>query len=227
MSELEILENVLENAVKSNAWPFLEAKKILDQLGSKTPAKGYVLFETGYGPSGIPHIGTFAEVARSIMVQEAFKQLSNIPTKIICFSDDMDGLRKVPNNIPNPDMVASHIGKPLTSIPDPFGECESYGHYMNAKLRSFLDRFGFKYEFFSSTECYKSGLFDQMMLKVIDKYDEIVALMLPTFREERQATYSPFMPICPKTGIVLQVPIAKIDRLAATITYKDDEGKFV
>ncbi|MFU7503099.1 MAG: lysine--tRNA ligase [Candidatus Tisiphia sp.] len=227
MSELEILENVLENAVKSNTWPFLEVKKILDQLGSKIPAKGYVLFETGYGPSGIPHIGTFAEVARSIMVQEAFKQLSNIPTKIICFSDDMDGLRKVPNNIPNLDMVASHIGKPLTSIPDPFGECESYGHYMNAKLRSFLDRFGFKYEFFSSTECYKSGLFDQMMLKVIDKYDEIMALMLPTFREERQATYSPFMPICPKTGMVLQVPIAKIDRLDATITYKDNEGKFV
>ncbi|WP_250311778.1 lysine--tRNA ligase [Rickettsia endosymbiont of Oedothorax gibbosus] len=223
MSELEILED----AVKSNAWTFLEAKRILDQLGGKTPAKGYVLFETGYGPSGLPHIGTFAEVARSIMVQEAFKQLSNIPTKMFCFSDDMDGLRKVPSNIPNPDMVALHIGRPLTSVPDPFGECESYGHYMNSKLRSFLDKFGFKYQFVSSTECYKSGLFDQMMLKVIDKYDEIMALMLPTFRAERKATYSPFMPICPKTGIVLQVPISKVDRLNGTISYQDEEGKLV
>lgn len=223
MSKTEILEN----AIKSNAWPFLEAKKILEHLQGKTPDKGYVLLETGYGPSGLPHIGTFAEVARSIMVQEAFKQLSDIPTKILCFSDDMDGLRKVPGNIPNPEMLSLHIGKPLTSIPDPFNKCESYGHYMNSKLRSFLDRFGFKYEFFSSTECYKSGLFDSMMLKVIEKYDEIMALMLPSFREERKATYSPFMPICPKTGIVLQVPIIKTDLTAGTVTYKDDDGKFV
>ncbi len=223
MSELEILKN----AIKSNAWPFLEAKKILDQVGSKTPDKGYILFETGYGPSGLPHIGTFAEVARSIMVQEAFKQLSNIPTQLFCFSDDMDGLRKVPSNIPNPDMVALHIGKPLTSIPDPFDKCESYGHYMNAKLRSFLDMFGFKYKFISSTECYKLGLFDQIMLKVIDRYDEIMALMLPSLREERKATYSPFMPICPKTGIVLQVPITKIDRLSGTVTYKDNMEELV
>ena len=223
MSKTEILEN----AIKSNAWPFLEAKRILDHLQGKTPEKGYVLFETGYGPSGLPHIGTFAEVARSIMVQEAFKQLSDIPTRIFCFSDDMDGLRKVPGNIPNPEMIALHMGKPLTSIPDPFNEYESYGHYMNAKLRSFLDRFGFKYEFFSSTECYKSGLFDSMMLKVIEKYDEIMALMLPSFREERKATYSPFMPICPKSGVVLQVPITKTDLTAGTITYKDDDGKFV
>jgi lysyl-tRNA synthetase class 1 len=139
----------------------------------------------------------------------------------------MDGLRKVPGNIPNPEMIALHMGKPLTSIPDPFNEYESYGHYMNAKLRSFLDRFGFKYEFFSSTECYKSGLFDSMMLKVIEKYDEIMALMLPSFREERKATYSPFMPICPKTGMVLQVPVIKTDLTAGTITYKDDDGKFV
>ncbi len=218
---------ILENAIKSNAWPFLEAKKILDRLDGKTPEKGYVLFETGYGPSGLPHIGTFAEVARSIMVQEAFKQLSDIPTRIFCFSDDMDGLRKVPGNIPNPEMVAQHMGKPLTSIPDPFNEYESYGHYMNSKLRSFLDRFGFKYEFFSSTECYQSGQFDSMMLKVIEKYDEIMALMLPSFREERKATYSPFMPICPKTGKVLQVPIIKTDLAAGTVTYKDDDGKFV
>ncbi|KAJ6644862.1 Lysine--tRNA ligase [Pseudolycoriella hygida] len=218
---------ILANAIKSNAWPFLEAKKILDQIGNVTPAKGYVLFETGYGPSGLPHIGTFAEVARSIMVRQAFSQLSDIPTRIFCFSDDMDGLRKVPSNIPNPEMVVQHLGKPLTSVPDPFGECESYGHYMNSKLRSFLDKFGFEYEFFSSTDCYKSGMFDKMMLKVLEKYDEIMALMLPSFREERRATYSPFMPICPKTGIVLQVSIIKTDLKSATITYQDDIGNYI
>ncbi|WP_341763887.1 lysine--tRNA ligase [Candidatus Tisiphia endosymbiont of Beris chalybata] len=212
----------IENAIQSNAWPFLEAKKVLDRIGHTPPAKGYVLFATGYGPSGLPHIGTFAEVARSIMVQQAFKQLSNIPTRLLCFSDDMDGLRKVPSNLPNPEMLASHLGKSLTAIPDPFGEALSYGDYMNSKLRSFLDKFGFEYEFFSSTQCYKSGMFDQMMLKVIEKYDEIMALMLPSFRNERRATYSPFMPICPKTGIVLQVPIVKTDLKNGTITYKDE-----
>lgn len=219
------MSEILENAIKSNTWPFLEAKRILDHIGGKTPNKGYVLFETGYGPSGLPHIGTFAEVLRSIMVQEAFKQLSDIPTKLICFSDDMDGLRKTPTNIPNQEMVTAHMNMPLTSVPDPFGEYESYGHYMNAKLRSFLDRFGFSYEFYSSTECYKSGMFDEIMLKVIEKYDEIMALMLPSFREERKATYSPFMPICPKTGIVLQVPIEKVDLASGTISYKDQDGK--
>lgn len=212
---------ILEDAIKSNAWPFLEAKKVLDRIKHLPPIKGYVLFETGYGPSGLPHIGTFAEVARSIMVEQAFRQLSNIPTRIFCFSDDMDGLRKVPSNMPNLKMLESHIGKPLTSIPDPFGEYESYGHYMNAKLRSFLDQFSLQYEFLSSTDCYKSGMFDQMMLKVLEKYDEIMALMLPSFREERRATYSPFMPICPKTGVVLQVPIIKTDLHAGTITYQD------
>jgi lysyl-tRNA synthetase class 1 len=223
MSDSEILAN----AVKSNAWPFLEAQKILDRLNGKVPSKGYVLFETGYGPSGLPHIGTFAEVARSIMVQQAFKLLSDIPTKLYCFSDDMDGLRKVPTNLPNSEMLARHLGKPLTAIPDPFGEYESYGHYMNAKLRSFLDKFGFEYEFFSSTDCYKSGSFDPMMLRVIEKYQEIMALMLPSFREERKATYSPFMPICPKTGIVLQVPIIKTDLASGTISYEDLEGKII
>ncbi|WP_316355176.1 lysine--tRNA ligase [Candidatus Trichorickettsia mobilis] len=210
-----------------NAWPFVEAQRILDHIGNKAPKKGYVLFETGYGPSGLPHIGTFGEVARTTMVRAAFKQLSEIPTRLFCFSDDLDGLRKVPSNIPNPEMLALHLGKPLTSIPDPFNESLSYGHYMNAKLRSFLDRFGFEYEFFSSTECYKSGMFDQMMIKVIEKYDQIMELMLPTFREERKSTYSPFMPICPDTGIVLQVPIEKIDLSAKTITYKNANGKFV
>lgn len=221
------MSETLEDAIKSNAWPFIEAKKILDRINNKTPEKGYVLFETGYGPSGLPHIGTFGENARMIMVQEAFRQLSDIPTKLICFSDDMDGLRKVPSNIPNPEMVSEYMDMPLTAIPDPFGEYASYGHYMNAKLCSFLDKFGFKYEFYSSTECYKSGMFDHMLLKALEKYDEIMKLMLPTFREERKATYSPFMPICPKTGKVLQVPIEEIDITAGTVIYKDAENSYI
>lgn len=204
-----------------NTWPFIEAKRVLEHISNKTPGKGYVLFETGYAPSGLPHIGTFAEVARTTMIREAFKQISDIPTKLFCFSDDMDGLRKVPGDLPNQEMLRQHINMPLTSIPDPFGEDISIGHYMNAKVRSFLDRFGFEYEFLSATECYKSGVFDELMIRVIEKYDEIMALMLPTFREERKATYSPFMPICPKTGTVLQVPIEKVDLQKGSVTYKD------
>ncbi|AFE50032.1 lysine--tRNA ligase [Rickettsia prowazekii] len=218
---------VLEDAIRSNAWPFIEAKKILDSLNGKAPEKGYILFETGYGPSGLPHIGTFAENARMVMVQKAFEQLSDIPTKLICFSDDMDGLRKVPSNIPHPEMVAQYMDMPLTSIPDPFGKCKSYGHYMNAKLCAFLDKFGFKYEFYSSTNCYKAGMFDEMLIRVLEKYDEIMALMLPTFRDERKTTYAPFMPICPKTGKVLQVPIEKWDAKAGTVSYKDEDGNDV
>ena len=216
-----------EDLLKSTAWPFVEAKRIYDLIGGVTPAKGYILFETGYGPSGLPHIGTFAEVTRTTMVREAFKQICDIPTKLICFSDDMDGLRKVPSNIPNQEMVAAHMGKPLTSIPDPFGEAESFGHYMNAKLRSFLDRFGFEYSFYSATECYKAGMFDHMMLKTIEKYDEIMNLMLPTFRQERQKTYSPFMPICPKTGVVLQVPIEKVSRENGSVFYRNERNELV
>ena len=216
-----------DDLINSKAWPFLEAKRIYDAIEGHAPKKGYVLFETGYGPSGLPHIGTFAEVLRTTMVRRAFEKISDIPTRLICFSDDMDGLRKVPGNIPNQEMVAKHIGKPLTSIPDPFEQEASYGHYMNAKLRSFLDRFGFEYEFYSATECYKAGMFDQMMLKVIDKYDQIMDLMLPTFREERKQTYSPFMPVCAKTGVVLQVPIEKIDRDSQSVFYRDETGELV
>ena len=216
-----------DDLLNSNAWPFIEAKRIYDHIGGETPEKGYVLFETGYGPSGLPHIGTFAEVSRTTMVREAFKQICDIPTRLICFSDDMDGLRKVPGNIPNGEMVAQYLGKPLTAIPDPFGEKESFGHYMNAKLRSFLDRFGFDYTFYSATDCYRAGMFDHMMLKTIDKYDEIMRLMLPTFREERQKTYSPFMPVCPKTGAILQVPIEKIDRERQSVSYRDESGELV
>ncbi len=219
------MSDIMKAALESNAWPFLEATKILERVKGKVPEKGYVLFETGYGPSGMPHIGTFGEVARTTMVREAFKKISDIPTRLFCFSDDMDGLRKVPSNLPNQEMIAAHMDMPLTAIPDPFGEAESFGHYMNAKLRSFLDSFGFEYEFFSATDSYKSGMFDKMLLKALEKYDEIMDLMLPTFREERRATYSPFMPICPKTGKVLQVPT--VDRGNGTVIYKDDEGKLV
>lgn len=216
-----------DDFASAKAWPFLEAKRIFEKIGGKTPEKGYVLFETGYGPSGLPHIGTFAEVTRTIMVQDAFKKMYDIPTKLICFSDDIDGLRKIPGNIPNQEMVAQYLGRPLTDIPDPFGEKESFGHYMNAKLRSFLDKFGFEYEFCSATEFYNSGKFDHMMLKTIEKYDEIMALMLPTFREERRKTYSPFMPICPETGVVLQVPIEKTNREKGTVSYRNDKGELV
>ena len=221
------MSEFMEISLKSGAWPFLEAKRILDAVDGKVPAKGYVLFETGYGPSGLPHIGTFGEVVRTTFVREAFKQISDIPTRLFCFSDDMDGLRKVPSNLPNQDMIEKNLGKPLTSVPDPFGEEQSFGHYMNKKLKSFLDKFGFEYEFMSATEYYRSGKFDDMMVRVIEKYDEIMELMLPTFREERKRTYSPFMPISPTSGVVLQVPIERVDRANKTVIYKDEDGKLV
>jgi lysyl-tRNA synthetase class 1 len=210
-------------AFESSAWPFVEARRILDDIGHKTPAKGYVLFETGYGPSGLPHIGTFGEVARTTMVLNAFKTISDIPTRLFCFSDDIDGLRKVPSNLPNQDLIRKHLHEPLTSVPDPFGEKESFGHYMNAKLCSFLDTFGFSYEFQSATEYYHSGKFDEYLIKVLEHYDEIMNIMLPTLGEERQATYSPFLPICKKTNHVLQVKVEEIDAKKATIKYIDPE----
>lgn len=221
------MSGILHQALQSNSWAFEEAIKILNRYNKSPSKKGYILFETGYGPSGLPHIGTFAEVARTSMVRCAFSQISDIPTKLICFSDDLDGLRKVPSNVPNPEMLKKYMNMPLTSIPDPFEEKESYGHYMNAKLRSFLDRFEFEYEFRSATECYLRGDFNFMLEKVIDKYEQIMDLMLPTFREERQATYSPFMPICPITGQVLQVPITNINKDTKTITYTNLAGDIV
>ncbi len=214
-------------ALASNAWPFEEARKVLARLGGKPPAKGYVLFETGYGPSGLPHIGTFGEVARTTMVRNAFKLLSDIPTKLIAFSDDMDGLRRVPDNVPNQEMVAKHLGKPLTSIPDPFGTHESFGHHNNARLRVFLDTFGFDYEFKSATAAYKAGEFDETLLKVLAHYDAVMAVMLPTLGPERRATYSPFLPVSPKTGQVLQVPIVARDVAKGTVTYQDEDGTLV
>jgi lysyl-tRNA synthetase, class I len=220
-------ENNRENAQKSNAWPFLEARALVKNLSGQTLDKGYVLFETGYGPSGLPHIGTFGEVARTTMVRHAFHQLSDLPTKLFAFSDDMDGLRKVPENIPNKEMVEQHLGKPLTQIPDPFGTHESFGHHNNARLQSFLDDFGFEYEFKSSTEYYTNKKFDSMLLKVLVEYDKIISVVLPTLGQERRGTYSPFMPVCKKTGVVLQVPVIQQNVDDGTIVYEDIDGSKV
>jgi lysyl-tRNA synthetase, class I len=212
-------------AEQSNAWPFEEARKIAARL--KKQPKDEVIFETGYGPSGLPHIGTFGEVARTSMVRHAFRVLTEdkIKTRLIAFSDDMDGLRKVPDNIPNKEMVAQHLGKPLTRVPDPFGTYPSFAEHNNARLRSFLDQFGFDYEFMSATACYTSGRFDDALLKVLESFDEVMAVMLPSLREERAQSYSPFLPISPSTGIVLQVPVVAHDAKAGTITYEDPDGK--
>ncbi|NNJ67875.1 MAG: lysine--tRNA ligase, partial [Boseongicola sp.] len=211
-------------AMTSKAWPFEEARRLLKRYEKAPPEKGYVLFETGYGPSGLPHIGTFGEVLRTTMVRRAFEVLSDIPTKLICFSDDMDGLRKVPDNVPNPEMLAEHLQKPLTRVPDPFGEFESFGHHNNAMLRRFLDTFGFDYEFYSAAEFYASGRFDETLLKACEKYDELMAVMLKSLREERQQTYSIFLPISPTTGRVLYVPMKDVNATDGTITFDDEDG---
>ena len=216
-----------ELAEGARAWPFEEARRVVKRLGGKTPEKGYVLFETGYGPSGLPHIGTFGEVARTTMVRQAFQRLSDVPTRLFCFSDDMDGLRKVPDNIPNKAMVAEHLGKPLTQIPDPFETHESFGHHNNARLRGFLDTFGFEYEFQSSTEWYTSGRFDEALLQVLRNYDKVKNVVLPTLGPERRETYSPFLPLCAKTGRVLQVPVLETNAAAGTIVYQDEDGSKV
>ncbi|SNT57587.1 lysyl-tRNA synthetase, class I [Tardiphaga sp. OK246] len=211
-------------AETSNAWPFEQAKALVARL-KKTP-KDEVLFETGYGPSGLPHIGTFGEVARTTMVRHAFRVLTEdkIKTRLIAFSDDMDGLRKVPDNVPNKDMLASHLGKPLTRVPDPFSnEYPSFGAANNARLRVFLDQFGFDYEFASSTDYYTSGRFDTTLLKMLAVYDKVMDIILPTLGPDRRATYSPFLPISKTTGVVLQVPMIRRDVAAGTVTYVDPD----
>ena len=214
-----------ELALESRAWPFVEARKLMDRHQGGTPEKGYALFQTGYGPSGLPHIGTFAEVARTTMVRNAFAAMCDMPTRLYCFSDDMDGMRKVPDNVPNQELLAEHLGKPLTRVPDPFGTHESFGHHNNARLESFLDQFGFEYEFVSATECYTSGRFDQALLEILQHFEKIRDVILPTLGEERRQTYSPFLPICPKTGVVLQVPMLSTDAAAGTVTFEDLEGE--
>ncbi|MEL7346482.1 MAG: lysine--tRNA ligase [Pseudomonadota bacterium] len=212
-------------AENARAWPFEEARKILKRLGGKDPEKGYVLFETGYGPSGLPHIGTFGEVARTTMVRRAFEALSDIPTRLICFSDDMDGLRKVPANVPNREALAQDLNLPLTKVRDPFGTHDSFGAHNNARLCHFLDQFGFDYEFASSTDYYLAGRFDAMLLTALERFDKIMDIMLPTLGAERQATYSPFLPVSPKTGHVLQVPTLERNVAKGTIVYVEPDGE--
>jgi len=219
------MSKMRDAATQSKAWPFEEARRILKRFEKKLPEKGYVLFETGYGPSGLPHIGTFGEVARTTMIMRAFQELSDIPTRLVCFSDDLDGMRKVPGNVPNPERLTAHLQRPLTSVPDPFGEYESFGHHNNAMLRRFLDTFGFEYDFISATEFYQSGQFDQILLRAVEKYDDIMKVMLASLREERQKTYSIFLPIHPETGRVLYVPMKSVDTKNGTITFDTEEGE--
>ncbi|WP_353284403.1 lysine--tRNA ligase [Wolbachia endosymbiont (group A) of Lasioglossum fulvicorne] len=204
------------------SWPFQEAEKILQEF----PNKKEIIFETGYGPSGLPHIGTFGEVFRTTVIVNALKKIApGIKTKIIAVSDDMDGLRKIPDNVPNQEMLREHLNKPLTMIPDPFGTHQSYGHHMNSLLCKFLDMFEFEYEFRSATECYKSGVYDEKLLLLLKNYDKVMDVMLPSFREERQQTYSPLLPICPKTSQVLQVPVIETNTEKGTITYENPNGE--
>ncbi len=225
LTEIDLDEDMIAAAAESKAWPFEEARKIVKRY-EKSGYPERVLFETGYGPSGLPHIGTFGEVARTSMVRHAFRVLTRdaVPTKILSFSDDMDGLRKVPDNVPNREMMQTWLGKPLSRVPDPFSnEHPSFGAANNARLRAFLDRFGFDYEFASATEYYTSGRFDEALLRMLAVYDEVMAIIAPTLGEERRATYSPFLPICPRTGVVLQVPMIARNPEAGTITYVDPE----
>lgn len=227
---IEFNAEVVEAAQTAKAWPFEEARKIIKRY-ARDGFPEEVLFETGYGPSGLPHIGTFGEVARTSMVMNAFRLLTEdkVKVRLLCFSDDMDGMRKVPGNVPNAEMLEEHLGLPLTKVPNPFaddsGDFEpSFGHHNNAKLRTFLDRFGFTYEFASATDYYSSGKFDEILKLACHKYQEIMDVMLPTLGEERQATYSPFLPISPKTGRVLYVPMKNVDAEAGTITFDDEDG---
>ena len=211
----------------SKAWPYEEARKLLKRWPDGKLAGQPMVFETGYGPSGLPHIGTFNEVARTSFVRQAYEELTGNPTRLIAFSDDMDGLRKVPDNVPNQGMLQEYLGKPLTQIPDPFGEFESFAHHNNAMLRRFLDRYGFDYEFLSATDCYTSGRFDDVIRKVLLGFDAIMGVMLPTLREDRRKTYSPVLPISPSTCRVLQVPVEVIDAEAGLIAFDDEDGSRV
>jgi lysyl-tRNA synthetase class 1 len=219
------MSEMRDAAMTSKAWPFEEARRILERYEAGPPEKGYVLFETGYGPSGLPHIGTFGEVLRTTMIRHAFEAISDIPTRLICFSDDLDGMRKVPGNVPNREMLADHLQKPLTSVPDPFGTHDSFGDHNNAMLRRFLDTFGFEYEFYSATDFYRSGRFDTILLRAAERYDALMEVMLASLREERQQTYSIFLPIHPETGRVLYVPLKEVNAADGTITFDDETGR--
>lgn len=224
---IDIDPDLLAAASTAKAWPFEEARRLIKRLGRIKDGEGKtIIFETGYGPSGLPHIGTFGEVARTSMVRHAFNVLTErrLKTRLICFSDDMDGLRKVPSNVPNQEMLKEHLDKPLSRVPDPFGGGHpSFAAHNNARLRAFLDRFEFDYEFYSATECYTSGMMDETLLRMLAVYDDVMDIILPTLGSERQATYSPFLPVCPRTGKVLQVPMVARNAEAGTVTYIDPE----
>ena len=225
--KIDLNPDVLAAAAESKAWPFEEARKIIARYKGKD-WPGTVLFETGYGPSGLPHIGTFGEVARTTMVRHAFRILTEdkVPTRLLCFSDDMDGMRKIPDNVPDRAFLEPYLHRPLTAVPNPFGgDYASFGDHNNAMLCRFLDTFGFDYEFASATEYYRSGRFDEVLLRAVERYDDIMKVMLPTLGPERQATYSPFLPISPKTGRVLYVPMKAVDAKAGTITFLDEDGE--
>ena len=213
-----------ENLDKTSAWPFVEAKKMLRERKSQIEKKGKITLQTGYGPSGLPHIGTFGEVARTSMIVNALKHLTNFPTEIITFSDDMDGLRKVPDNIPKKELLEENLHKPLTQVPDPFEKFNSFGEHNNQMLKNFLDNFKFNYNFKSSTQLYKSGFFNPSLQKILENFDGIMNIILPTLGKERQKTYSPFLPICPNTGHVLEIPVKRIDKNKSKIVF-DNNGE--
>lgn len=219
------MTDLRDAGMTSKAWPFDEARKVLKRYEQSKDKAGYVLFETGYGPSGLPHLGTFGEVLRTTMVRKAFEVISDVPTRLICFSDDMDGMRKVPTNVPNQEMLAAHEQKPLSAVPDPFGEFDSFADHNNAMLKRFLDTFGFEYEFYSATDFYTSGKFDEVLKRATERYDAVMKVMLKSLRDERAATYSIFLPIHPETGRVLYVPMKDVNPTDHTITFDDEDGK--
>ena len=231
MTSLAFTADQVAASEASKAWPFEEARRLIKRL-ERLPggADKTVLFETGYGPSGLPHIGTFGEVARTTMVRHAFEILTEgkRKTRLLCFSDDMDGMRKIPDTVPDKKALEPYIQMPLTKVPNPFGgDYPSFGDHNNAMLRRFLDTFGFDYEFASATEYYKAGRFDEVLLRAVERYDDIMAVMLPTLGAERQASYSPFLPISPTSGRVLYVPMKEVDAKAGTITFTDEDGRDV
>lgn len=209
------------NEIELYSWPFQEALKVLKYLDQHQPSSGICRFEIGYGPSGLPHLGTFCESKRTVYIINAFQKISNIQTELICFSDDLDALRAVPQNLPNQEQLKKYLGYPLSSIPDPFCEASSFSEHMNNKMKTFLDKFEINYKFLSAKKCYESGMFDEYLLKILDKYDEIMEVMIPTLGHKRQETYSPFLPICPDTGKVLQVSVLKRCIKEGTISYQD------
>ena len=213
-----------ENLDKTSAWPFVEAKKMLRERKSFIEKKGKITLQTGYGPSGLPHIGTFGEVARTSMMVNALNQLTDLPTEIITFSDDMDGLRKVPDNVPNQELLNANLHKPLTQVPDPFNKYNSFGEHNNEMLKNFLNSFNFRYNFKSSTSLYKSGYFNPTLQIILENYDGVMNIILPTLGKDRQRTYSPFLPICPETGHVLEIPVLEIDKNNSKVVF-DNNGK--